>query len=166
MAVALKSVHMRFCLLWELGVSTGLRISDLLTLRPMDLNALNITFVESKTKNVRYLSLGLNLMCFLKAYVKLYGLKDTDFLFYSSNTKKNKPMSRQWAHRIIARTASQRLKFCIAPHSMRKTFACDFFKKNGSILAVQKELGHKHLSTTLIYLKDLLENQIPFIPIS
>ena len=36
-------------------------------------------------------------------------------------------------------------------HSLRKVYARNLYNKTGSILAVQKDLGHKNISTTILY---------------
>lgn len=36
-------------------------------------------------------------------------------------------------------------------HSLRKVYAHERYKATGSLLAVQKDLGHKHLETTILY---------------
>jgi integrase len=160
MAVALKNVNMLFFLLWEMGVSTGLRISDILTLKPSHVSSLGFSLTESKTGNVRSVKISLELFVALKAYIKLRRLKDDDYIFYSPKKGKRFPISRQWVHRVIARIARLSGLECIGTHSMRKIFACGLFASTGSVFAVQKELGHKYMGTTLIYLKDLLEENV------
>jgi integrase len=158
MTVALKAVHVRFSLLWEVGISTGLRISDLLSLKPTDVTVSAFTIVESKTKNQRQLKFSLELFCLLRGYIALYRLQDDEYLFFSSQSSRKKPMTRQWAHRIIARSASRMGLNLIGAHSMRKIYACNLYASTGSLNAVRRELGHKSLSTTMIYLQDLLES--------
>lgn len=36
-------------------------------------------------------------------------------------------------------------------HSLRKVYAHRLYERTGSLLAVQRDLGHKHLATTLLY---------------
>jgi len=158
MTIALKRVHLRFALLWEMGCHTGLRISDLLTLKTSHFSGTDsVAITEKKTGNVRNLTISPEIMLDIMFFKKIYGLKPDDYLFFSRHQKKHKPMSRQWAHRVIARTASYIGLQNVSSHSMRKIYACDKFVSTGSINDVKRELGHKHLSTTLIYLKDLLQ---------
>lgn len=156
MSVALRHVHIKFHLLWELGVSSGLRISDLLTLRGSHIKPSGFHIVEQKTKNVRHIRLSLELFCYFKGFMALYAIGPDDFLFFSHEGRKYKPMSRQWAHRVIARTASKFALVAIGPHSMRKIYACRLYASTTSIEAVRRDLGHKKLETTLLYLQDLL----------
>lgn len=41
-------------------------------------------------------------------------------------------------------------------HSLRKCYAVDLLRRTGRYEAVQADLGHKYLSTTLLYLQDAL----------
>jgi integrase len=156
MTLALKRVHPRFCLLWQLGIITGLRISDLLSLTVLYVSTGSITIREKKTKKYRYFSLDPDIMSDIAHYTRLFKLKPEHFLFFSSSSKFNKPMSRQWANRIIARTAKIRGLRCIGAHSMRKIYACTLYQSTGDLKSVQRALGHRYPSTTLFYLRDLL----------
>jgi integrase len=89
-------------------------------------------------------------------FVKVYMLRPDDYLFYRCASRKHISVSRQYVHRIISRTASNLGLRYIGAHSMRKIYACRLFSSTGSIDAVQAQLNHRHISTTLIYLKDLL----------
>ena len=159
MAVGLKNVHIRYSLLWAVGVNTGFRISDLLKLKTYHLMTSCITLKEGKTKNLRSVRLKPEIYDFFIGYAYLQQLKPNDFLFFSS--KKGKPikgksMSRQWANRVIGRVARLNGLQTLSCHSMRKTYACNFFTLYGDLNALKNDLGHRHLSTTLIYVKDLL----------
>ena len=156
MAVTLKSVHFRYYLLWVTGISTGLRITDLLSLKSCHVTKSQFDFVESKTKTNRRLELPDNLFLELQKYIARFQIGDEQYLFYSSEKKRYKPMSRQWAHRIIARIARLKGLQSIGAHSMRKIYACNHFAATGSLLSTQRAMGHKYQSTTLIYLSDLL----------
>ena len=46
-------------------------------------------------------------------------------------------------------------------HSLRKCYAVDQLRKTGSYERVQADLGHRYLSTTLIYLQDALTLREP-----
>jgi site-specific recombinase XerC len=97
----------------------------------------------------------------LKKYLALFCLKNDDFIFFSSSTQKHKPITRQWAHRIIASEARKMNLCCIGSHSMRKIYACNLYQSTGDLNAVQRALNHKYPSTTLLYLRDLLPASCP-----
>jgi integrase len=159
-SAALRDIDLRFHFLWEMGISTGLRISDLLNLQPKDFSCPCFTVTEKKTGNVRLIELPLDTFCLLRGYIALKRLKPADFLFHRTQKGvwiKDKPMSRQWAWKIISSTASKLGLNLIGTHSMRKIYSCGKFRATGSLRAVQEELGHKKLETTLLYLRDLIE---------
>lgn len=155
LADALAAYHPRFGILWRLGVETGLRVSDLLQLQPCDLKHL-LHVVERKTGKIRKIDLSPEIRAVIREYVKDYALRKGDFLFWSRRGVYHKPMSRQWAHRVIRREALSLGFTAIGTHSMRKTFAVDKFRRIRSLEAVQRVLNHTHVSTTLLYLQDLL----------
>lgn len=47
-----------------------------------------------------------------------------------------------------------RIDLNVAPHSARKTYACDMYRKTGDIKVVQALLNHDNVGTTVLYLID------------
>lgn len=161
MSEDLLAYHQRFYLLWMIGLSTGLRVSDLLTLTSSHVSRYGVFSIrESKTGNWREIKLQPQILQFLRFYESYYKLRSSDYLFYSREEQKWRHMSRQWAHRVIARTAKKRGLQSIGAHSMRKIYACELFRATHSIITVQAALGHKHLATTMLYLRDYLESLV------
>jgi integrase len=158
MTYQLVERHERFGVLWLLGLYTGLRVSDLLKIQVKDIKQL-LRVRESKTGKVREFDVPSEMRTALRRYIKDFELEQDDYLIFSRMTCKNKPMSRQWAHAIIARTSTQMGLFSIGAHSMRKTYACEKYRQIRSVEAVNRIMGHKHLSTTLLYLRDELEQR-------
>jgi integrase len=150
---ALDNYHPRFGLLFALGVETGLRISDLLRLRVRDVK-LTLHVTERKTKRKRSIDISPWMLLAVELYAKDFSLKKTDFLFWSKPWHTDKPMSRQWAYDVISRVAKENGLQGIGTHSMRKTYACDLYRRLGSVEAVQNVLGHKHIQTTMAYVSD------------
>jgi integrase len=151
--------HPRYGALWMVGVETGLRITDLLKLDAKTvLSGDSWTIIEQKTGKPRTIKFTSQTHAALLEIVYNSGLMETDNdkIFYRHPTNKQQSITRQWAHRIIARTASNLGLGDVGAHSMRKIFACNLFRATGSFKRVQNELNHKYPSTTLIYLQDLL----------
>jgi integrase len=158
---ALQKRHPRFGLLWLMGMETGLRVSDLLELqmwniRPALESHSPISIYETKTGKVKRIALGLETISRLKNFSNIHGLLDRHYIFFSSASNKEKPITRQWAHRLIARTASKMGLNFVGTHSMRKIYACNLYRTTNDLKAVQRDLNHKYISTTLLYLADLL----------
>jgi integrase len=163
---ALSAVHLRYGLLWLMGCESGLRIGDLLNLRVSDLMGLAdglllLKLLERKTGKFREVSFSATALGMFWALKAGSRLGHDDFVFFSSDRCKFRPITRQWAHKLIALTARNLRLECVGTHSMRKTFACNLYRATGSLKCVQEVLNHKYPSTTLLYLSDLLTASVP-----
>lgn len=130
----------------EVALRTGLRISDVLSIKKEQLEkGCRFTVREQKTKKSRRVYLGENLRERLlqqsgEVYVFEHALDST------------RHRTRQAVFKDLKRAAKAlRIDANFAPHSMRKIYAVDYFRKHG-LEATQKILGHHYPSTTLIYL--------------
>lgn len=120
---------------------TGLRVSDLLSLKKTDI-ARKMVVKERKTGKTRTVYLTAALVRECAIYASMHrGLK----LFNCD---------RSTIYRSVHRTALAFGWDNISAHSARKSFARAYCKKHG-IEATQRELRHESLSTTLIYLQDM-----------
>ena len=156
-AKALQARHPRFRLMWLVGIETGLRVSDLLSLQVHHFTpGGSFTLTEGKTRKRKTCQLSPELWKQIHEFIKNHRLLSGHHLFYSSGKNKFNPISRQWATRIIAYEAKLRGLCYIGAHSMRKIYACKLYLSTGEIRAVQAQLNHQYPSTTLIYLADLL----------
>lgn len=151
MVTALAGFRPKYRMLWLLGVYTGLRVSDLLHLRVRDIKPL-LDISERKTGKKRSVQVDSNMLAIIENYVSECRLGKSDYLIFSQPWKKDKPLSRSQAWRIIARISNQKGLQRIGTHSMRKTFATELFNATGNVDAVQRALNHRHTSTTLAYL--------------
>ncbi len=62
-------------------------------------------------------------------------------------------LTRRTIHRIVKRVANRGgITRVTSPHVLRHTFSVDSIRKGISLPALQRVLGHDHLSTTQIYL--------------
>jgi integrase len=142
--------------LYLLGLHTGFRISELLSLTLDDVLEYNeikdrvtVARCNMKGKNSsRSVPLHPNARQALKEY--LNGIVTSNFI--SSNRVFN--LSRFQAHRIISKAKEKaQLKGKISTHSWRKTFGMNVYQRtNKNIVAVQRALGHRSLSSTTHYL--------------
>lgn len=125
-------------------LETGLRIDDVLSLRHEQLNGRTLRGTAEKTGKPFKKVISQDLANRLK------NLCGSVYLF-KHRTKPGEHRTRQavWANMKKA-AAVMGVKLNAAPHSARKTYAVDVFKDKG-INAVQKELQHDRISTTMIY---------------
>ncbi len=157
MACALDQVHPRYGLLWDLGIETGLRISDLLQLRVCDFEYKLLHVVEKKTQKERSIDISSPLRSLLRAFFDAFDMLPCDFVFWRRRNQRNIPISRQWASHVISQAAKYLGLPGVTAHSMRKTYACRVYMHTGSLEATRRALNHKYVSTTAMYLTALLE---------
>lgn len=153
-----KALHGRDLLLFTMGISFGLRISDLLTIKIGDIRGKDYYIVtEEKTKKKRKITINPEIK---KQVAQLDG-PDDEYIF-KSRKGKNKPISRVQAYRILneaAERAGIRDKIGgIGTHSLRKTFGYQLYKKTNDIALVMMVLGHSSPGVTLNYIGITDEN--------
>ena len=143
MKKVLRSNSLRDYNLFILGINSGLRISDLLTLKVSDVYANGkikdrIVIREKKTNKLKDFPLGETSKKALKEYVVT--LKPGQALFASG--KGCKPITRQQAYRILNYTARAiGIMDKIGTHSLRKTFVYHAFNTGVDITRIQKLLN-------------------------
>ena len=152
--------------LFMLGVSTGGRISELLSLKIADVwqNGRAVTdllYDKSIVKGgevsraVPVNTDGRRAIEDLIAWHReKYGKLDVKRpVFPSRNGQGEKRMSRRTAHDVLKdafETAGLNGK--LATHSLRKSFAQRLYEQTGDVFTVQEMLGHKSIATTQKYL--------------
>lgn len=130
----------------RVSLHTGLRISDVLSLKTADLKP-QFYITEAKTGKRKRVNLPAELLDDLKRNA------GRTFVF-EHRTDPNKHRTRQTVWRDIKRAAAAfRLPQNVGTHSARKVYAVELLHKYGDIEKVRKALNHsaKHPSTTLIY---------------
>lgn len=152
--------------LFMLGVSTGGRISELLSLTIRDVyqNASAVTdllFEKSIVKGgevsraVPVNKDGRNAIDQLITWHReQYGsTKVSRPLFPSRHKSGTVPMHRQTAHQMLKKAfIAAGLNGKIATHSLRKSFAQRVYEQSGDIYLVKELLGHRNVATTQQYL--------------
>jgi integrase len=124
---------------------TGLRISDVLNIKADMLSRERFTVTEKKTLKKRYIRLPTKLRAELKA---LSGL----VYVFEHRTDPLRPRTRQAVYKDIKRAARAfRVEVNVAPHSARKIYAVNEYKKDMDIKKVQKLLNHSDEAVTLLY---------------
>lgn len=127
----------------EVGLATGLRIGDILSLRPPLRQ--RMTVKEHKTGKSRRIYLSKSLLRRLQAQQGVQWI-------FPGTLDPAKHRCRQTVYKDVKRAArALRLDYVCAPHSTRKTFAVDLYRREG-FAAVQKALNHDSAAVTAIYL--------------
>ncbi|MCM3669734.1 tyrosine-type recombinase/integrase [Mesobacillus maritimus] len=152
----LRKQSQRDLLLFVLGINTGIRVSDLLSLKVEDVlkdgsfkEFLYIYEPKHQKEKAYYLNTSVNKE--LRAYLADHEFKNTDYLFKS---KKNQlPITRQQAYRIINHAAKEvGIPGKIGTHTLRKTFGYHAYRKGIAISIIKEIYGHHTPNETLRYL--------------
>lgn len=159
----LGSLNNRFALrnqlMFLMGVKTGFRISELLSIRVKDViqhgklvTKVTVTRAAMKGK-IESRAVALHEECkpLIQKWVTEAGLEADDFLFAS---QRGGNLTREMAHRILKEAYECcRLTGKLGTHACRKTFADQVYNKLGhDLVKTQKALGHKWVSTTAQYI--------------
>jgi integrase len=161
----LKEKNERDYVMFVIGITTGLRISDILVLKVKDVLGEHIRRREIKTDKKRRTPISPKLRKALDPYIK--GKDNDDYLIKSRQKDKRgkqKPIDRSQAYRIMKEAAiAIGFKEDVGTHTMRKTFGYMHYKKHGNAAALQKIFNHDKEHTTLMYIgvdQDYLDETI------
>lgn len=148
----LKSKNERDYLMFIIGINTGLRVSDLLTLQVADVKGKQYIKLREKKRNKRRkILLPSQVKADIRKYIKG---KQLDEYLFKSREGENKPITRQRAYQIlneVARLPEIKLKE-IGTHTLRKTFGYWQYRKYQNIVLLQDIFGHDSPKETLIYI--------------
>jgi len=139
----------------ELLYASGLRVSELVSLKVTDLN-LDIGFLRclGKGSKERIVPVGSKAAGYIRSYlekVRPRQLKEliTTELFL---TRLGRGFSRQQVWTLIkGYTGAAGIKKCVTPHTLRHSFATHLLAHGAELRMVQEMLGHADISTTQIY---------------
>ena len=139
----------------ELMYSSGLRVSELVSLKLSDIDLEN-GFVRcfGKGKKERIVPIGEYALDYLKKYINSY--RDTMKKgYYTENIFLNnhgKNMTRQGFFLIIKKIAKEKnIEKNITPHMLRHSFATHLLNNGADLRTIQEMLGHSSITTTQIY---------------
>lgn len=129
----------------RVSMATGLRISDVLELKTLDVERGRFTVREGKTGKTRRIR--------LPAALQVALLKQAGHVYaFPARSDGRKHRTRQAVYKDIRRAAAAfRLKEHVSPHSARKMFAVASLKRYGDLKKVQQLLNHESEAVTLIY---------------
>ena len=158
----LKQNGSRDLLLFTMGINTGLRISDLLKLKVIDVrNKSHVEIKEQKTGKIKRFPLLGNLQSMIEEYVR--GRLDNEYLFRSREGA-NKPITRVMAYLIINEACQKaEITDSIGTHTLRKTFGYHHYQQFHDVAILQYLLNHSSPSITLRYIgitQDNVENTL------
>lgn len=140
----------------ELLYATGIRVSELISLKKEDMN-LSMEYVVCHEKNKdRIIPFGSAAKEALNLYLektreKMMGETENEYLFVNCS---GKPMSRQGFWKLIKYYADKAgIEKEITPHTFRHSFAAHLLENGADVHSVQKMMGHADVSTTQMYVE-------------
>jgi integrase/recombinase XerD len=139
----------------ELLYSSGLRVSEIISLKVNDLN-FDAGFVRvmgkgSKERIVPFNSrAGSKLTSYMRELrPRLLKRRESPYLFLTS---RGAPMTRQRFWQAL-KSYGRQAGMNVSPHAVRHSFATHLLEGGADLRSVQKMLGHADISTTQIYTK-------------
>lgn len=165
----LASRNKRDELLFCFGIYTGLRISDILTVKVQDVYGKDHFYiVEQKTKKAKQRSKKYTVrkrVPLIKKLQKLINsycdnLKQTEYLF-KSRQGKNRPITRVRAYDILREAAHHCDLKEIGTHTLRKTFGYLVYQNDKDVALLQDIFNHSAPYITLKYIgvnQDAIQN--------
>ena len=151
--------------LFILGVKSGFRISELLSLQVKDVMKEGVIFdrVSVQRRNMKKKTEGRTVVLHVLAKEAIEAwigdLSDIvavtgDTYLFRSRKGLNRPMSRIRAWQILREAyETNELTGKLSTHSMRKTFADKIFNAlDRDIVKTQRALGHKNINSTVSYM--------------
>ncbi|WP_085521399.1 site-specific integrase [Tuberibacillus sp. Marseille-P3662] len=145
----LREKSERNYMMFVTGINSGLRISDILSLRVRDAKRTYFNIFEIKTGKKKRIDMTPQLQREFKTYVE--GKEDHEFLF-KSREGLNQPISRSMAYKILNDAADYASLDDIGTHTLRKTFGYHFYKQTGDVAMLQKIFNHSDPAFTLRYI--------------
>lgn len=154
----------------ELLFATGMRISELCTLKQNDVNLFDgIILIYGKGDKERRIQIGNNdVIHILKEYEIDFQneIKNCNYFFANQS---GKPLSDQAVRRMINKYSDlAAIDLHITPHMFRHTFATSLLESDVDIRYIQEMLGHSSINITEIYThvtvakqKDILTTKHP-----
>jgi integrase/recombinase XerD len=139
----------------ELMYASGMRASEVLTLRLEDLNlTAGYVVCTGKGSRQRMVPVGAQAARWLRRYLddgrRPSGKRlDPGTVFMN---RAGRPLSRQGLWGILKRAARRAgLRATVSPHTLRHSFASHLLERGADLRSVQAMLGHADISTTQIY---------------
>jgi len=153
---------MRDRTIMEVLFSTGLRVSELVSLNRSTVNLITREFgVMGKGQKVRVIFLSKRAVRWVEAYLaRREDAYEPLFIRHAGKIPDIDDPKASERMRLTARSVQRlihhygrlaHLPFAMTPHVIRHTFATDLLSHGAGLREVQEMLGHKNIATTQIY---------------
>ena len=137
----------------ELMYASGLRVTELINLKPNDVDLENNTVrTMGKGKKERIIPIGDYATVAVKNYLYNYrpDNKKCDYLFLNNHYNQ---ITRQGFFKVMKKLLLEKgINIKFSPHTLRHSFASHMLSNGADLRTIQELLGHSNISTTEIYL--------------
>lgn len=163
MKTLLKDYDEKYYLMFRIGINVGLRVSDILNLKVLDVRAKDhITIIEKKTGKTKRFLLPNTLKKEIADFIYEKNLEDDEYLIQSRKGT-NQPISRVQAYRVLRETGEQIGLEEVGTHTMRKTFGYHHYQANKDVVILQEIFNHAAPSICMRYIgitDDMKDNSL------
>ena len=150
-ALAQTNFKERNLLLFNIGINTGLRISDIITLRVEDVKGKSsVNVQEGKTGKKRIVHLNAVMVDIADYINDVLDGANQGFLFPSR--KGSSHISRVQAYRIMSGAGVACGYDYVGTHTLRKTFGYHFYKQTKDVATLMEIFNHSDQQTTKRYI--------------
>lgn len=151
-----KIVAIRNRTMLEVLFSTGMRISELINLKKVQIDNTGRIFIRGKGRKERFVYLTPRAMKHLDEYIKSEHISDSPYLFLPSKgkniNKKDRKISTNYLQGKVKRYRELLgINVPLSCHSIRHAFATYLAESGANPAAIQILLGHESLDTTTRY---------------
>ncbi|WP_213105722.1 tyrosine recombinase XerC [Candidatus Protochlamydia amoebophila] len=144
----------------ELFYSSGLRVSELVSLDRQDFDYSNLTIkLKGKGKKQRLIPITKNAAQWIQSYL-LHIERYQNLETHSAESDPNAIFLNKWGTRLTTRSVDRKFDLYltksglagkVTPHTIRHTIATHWLENGMDLKTIQLLLGHRSLSTTTIY---------------
>ncbi|MFT8915533.1 tyrosine-type recombinase/integrase, partial [Lentilactobacillus hilgardii] len=122
-------------LLFQFGINTGLKASDIITRKVGELRrALNPYIIDEKTHKRRHL----NLTMLEKKIGSYFSDKNDDDWLFTSYKNRSKHITVNGVYQILQKLRKEMGKPCFVTHTLRKKFGHHYYKRTHDIATLMK----------------------------
>lgn len=140
----------RNTLLFKLGLTTGLRISDIVNIKLVDIKGkTEFELIEQKTNKKRKVYLH-SILSDLTDYINT--LEDTEEWLFPNSWDKSKHITSNQFYKILQKVAQELNLDYIGTHTMRKTFGYWYYKEYKDVATLMTIYNHSSPTITLRYI--------------
>jgi len=138
-------------------LDTGIRLSELLSLRIKDYVGSHFILEHTKNRKRRVLPVGKRLQELMNKYLAIRAGDPNEYLFCNVLDEPLKPRTLQERIKNYGKQANIE-GVRVSPHTLRHTFATQYLLNGGDMVSLQEILGHSSLEMVRRYVNYLHED--------